>query len=69
MLEKYYILSRLPDCLIINFNPIMPALCRHIKTTYYTQNNGSIRVLCLSLVPSELQHAVIEFLRVGCCGQ
>ena len=28
----------------------MPALCRHNKTTYYVQSNGSI-LLCLSLVP------------------
>ena len=29
------------------FNPIMPALCWHNKTTYYAQSNAS--TLCLSL--------------------
>ncbi len=32
----------------LHFNPIMPALCWHNKTTYYAQSNA--RILCLSLV-------------------
>ena len=38
-----WLITRLP-----HFNPIMPALCWHNKTTYYAQSNASI--LCLSLV-------------------
>ena len=44
--EKYHV--SVDHFITSYFNPIMPAQCRHNKTTYYAQSNASI--LCLSLL-------------------